>query len=412
MVGTLSRITTLLLAAAVLLIGHGLQLTLLPLHALAAGWSSTAIGATGSLYFFGFVAGCIVLPNTVSTVGHIRSFMVMAAVATVALLGAALFVNVTAWLLFRFATGFALSGLYMVIESWLTDVSPNEQRGKVLSIYLVVTLISMALGQLLVTAGSTVDLRLFVVAAILISIAIVPIGLTRVSSPHPIPPVRFTPRTLLRASRVAVVCAILAGTVIGVFWTLGPIVAREFGLDAGGAGMLMSLGLLGGALSQYPVGRFSDSIDRRVVIGTVAMIGAVVSSVGALFADVSQIALFGSFFFLCAAAMPIYALCIAHAVDKSDLALVEITSGILLAHSVGSIIGPIIVAPLMTRFGPKVFFIYCFGCLALAALWTFYRYFVVERTPPSEVRAAMLPRTTQAVAELVTTESGTSANGH
>jgi MFS family permease len=409
MVGTLSRITTLLVAVGVLLIGHGLQLTLLPLHALGAGWSTSAIAWTGSFYFMGFVTGCVVVPGTVSAVGHIRSFMVMAAIATVALLTAALFLNVTAWLIIRFASGIALAGLYMVIESWLTDVSPAEQRGRVLSIYLIVTLIGMAAGQLLVAVDDPAELRLFIVAAIMISIAIVPIGLTRVSSPRPIPPVRFTPRTLLRASRVAVVCAVLAGMVIGAFWTLGPIVARAYGLDSGRVAVLMSLGILGGAAAQLPIGRFSDSTDRRLVIGALTLIGAVVSGLAFLFVEDSARALYLSFFLVGAAAMPIYALCIAHAADRTDLTLVEVASGILLSHSAGSIIGPIILAPLIASFGPRVFFLYAASCLLGAAVWTAYRYLLVERAEPHEEHTAMLPRTTQAIAELAV-EDGVSGS--
>ncbi|MDX1561412.1 MAG: MFS transporter [Gammaproteobacteria bacterium] len=400
MVSTLSRITTLLFAAAVLLIGHGLQLTMLPLHALAAGWSSTAIGWTGSFYFIGFVTGCIVLPATVSRVGHIRSFMVMAAVATVALLLAGLFVDVGLWLVFRFASGFALSGLYMVIESWLTDVTPNEQRGRVLSIYLFVTLLGMAVGQLLISAGSPEDLRLFVIAAIMISIAIVPIGLTHVSSPHPIPGVRFTPRTLLRASRVAVVSVILAGMVVGSFWALGPVVARSYGLEQSAIGLLMSLGVVGGAVAQIPIGRFSDSIDRRIVIAAVSLVGVAVCVLAFMIADASTTALYAAFLLLGAVAMPLYALCIAHATDRTELMLIEVASGMLLAHSAGSIVGPIVVAPLMGSSRPGMFFLFSAVCLAISAIFTIYRYSVVERPLPHDASATLLPKTTQAIAEL------------
>jgi MFS family permease len=204
MVGTLSRITSLLLAVSILLIGHGLQLTLLPVHAEALGWSTSAVGLTGSFYFLGFVAGCIVIPAIVAGVGPIRSFMVMAAIATVALLGAGLFAYVPAWCLLRFASGFALSGLYLVIESWLSDVSPSGQRGTILAIYTMISLLGMALGRILMGLGSAQDLELLMLGAVLISLAIVFVGLARVASPlrHRTPPtIRIRTLRFCRARR-------------------------------------------------------------------------------------------------------------------------------------------------------------------------------------------------------------------
>jgi MFS family permease len=188
--------------------------------------------------------------------------------------------------------------------------------------------------------------------------------------------------------------------VVGTFWALGPVVAQAYELDASRVGILMSLGVIGGAVAQIPVGRFSDSSDRRVVIGLVCLFGAGVSVLGFLFAHDSVTALYGSFFLLGAAAMPIYGLCIAHASDRTELSLVEVASGILLAHSAGSIVGPIIVAPLIGIRGPGMFFVFAATSLAIASGWTLFRYFFVERAGPHEPHTAMLPKTTQAIAEL------------
>lgn len=405
MVGTFTRVSTLLFAVGILLVGHGLQLTLLPLHALAAGWSSTAIGLTGSFYFLGFVVGCLSVPAVVSRVGHIRSFMAMAAMATVALLAAALATEVWAWIVFRFATGLSFAGLYMIIESWLTDVSPPEKRGSVLSVYLAISLIGMAIGQVPLAFVPAGEVSLFILAAILLSIAIVPIGLTSTTSPNPIPAVRVTPRTLLRASRVAVVCAVFAGMVTSVFWALGPVVGGDLGLDPGRVGLMMSLGVLGGAAAQYPVGQASDRMDRRLVIAFIASTGAVLSGLGIWFAEASTLYLYVAMAFVCAAAMPMYALCIALAADNTELSLVEVTSGILLAYSLGSILGPVLIAAPMSRLGSTTFFAFCMVCLALAAGFTFYRYFVTEKPQGHELHRRMLPKTTQAVAALLATES-------
>jgi MFS family permease len=207
---------------AILLMGHGLQLTLLPVHAEAQGWSAYAIALSGSAYFLGFVAGCIAIPVLVGRVGHIRIFMVMGAIATIALLLAGVFFSLPVWLILRFGTGFALCGLYMVIESWLSEIVPEDQRGRVLAFYTMICLVGMSVGQTFLGLVSPLSLELFVVGAVLLSLATIPVGLSRISAPHPIPGVRFSARVLTRSSPVAVVGAFAGGLVMGAFWTVGP----------------------------------------------------------------------------------------------------------------------------------------------------------------------------------------------
>lgn len=405
MVGSLYRITSLLVAVGILLVGHGLQLTLLPVYAQGLGWEPFAIGTTGSVYFLGFVVGCTVNPSIIARVGHIRAFMVMAAVATIALLSAGLILQWAAWLLFRFATGFALAGLYMVIESWLNEVSPADRRGTILAVYTAISLLGMAIGQSLMSVGTPLGLDLFGIGAVFLCLAIIPVGLTSIPSPSPIPSMRFTPQILARASRVAVVGAFFAGLVTGAFWTLGPVLGSAYGLEAGAIGTLMGLGILGGAVIQLPVGRLSDIVDRRVVIGLLCACGAGAALLGWLFAATSTAAFFAVMFLLGAATMPIYALCIAHASDNSSLSLVEVTSGTLIMHSGGSIIGPIVVAALMAGVGAASYFAYVFVCLTVAAVWVLTRRLRVTRPHHAgEVHTAMLPRTTQVVAEMSSDE--------
>lgn len=404
--GTITQLSALLTAVAILLIGHGLQLTLLPVHAEGMGWSASAIGISGSAYFLGFVAGCILIPPVVGRVGHIRTFMVMGALATVALLAAGLLVAVPAWLVFRFVTGFALSGLYMVIESWLVDVTPPSHRGTTLAFYTIICLLGMSVGQAFLGFASPLGLELFMAGAAIICLAIVPVGLARVAAPHPIPSARFSPAVLIKASRVAIVCAFAGGLVTGAFWTLGPVVARAFGLDAAQIGGMMGAGIIGGTLAQLPVGRLSDRTDRRLVIGGLMAAGALVALGGWYYAGQGSLPLAIIMFLFGASTFCIYALCIAHASDNADIPLVEIASGILIMNSAGSILGPVVVALLMDRFGPESFFAYVLACLAPAAAWVFYRVAAVEGSREHE-HVSVLPRTTQAIAELSPDEPGT-----
>lgn len=396
----LSRVTTLLLAVAILLIGHGLQLTLLPVHAETLGWTASAIALTGSAYFLGFIAGCLVVPTIVARVGHIRAFMVMGAFATIALLAASAVFQLGAWMAFRFCTGFALSGLYMVVESWLVDASPRDKRGSVLAVYSMICLLGMALGQALLGLGTPPDLRLFVLGAAFLCLATIPVGLTRIESPHPLPALRFRPVVLLRTCRVAIICALIGGLVTGTFWALGPVVARAFGLSGGQIGTAMSVGLIGGALAQLPLGQMSDRFDRRNVIAFTMLAGAAVGAAGLLLSPLSVPQVYVLMLLIGFTTLPLYAMAIAHAADTTSLTLVEATGGVLITHSAGSIAGPVVVARLIEVYGAPSYFVVVLVFLSIGALWTFYRVVSVARRKGREARGAILPRTTQAVAEL------------
>jgi MFS family permease len=230
--------------------------------------------------------------------------------------------------------------------------------------------------------------------------AIIPIGLTRMTAPHPLPKVRFEPKELLRASPVAFVCALFGGMATGSLWAVGPLVGRSFDLDSGAIGGLMSMAILGGAFNQLPVGRLSDRFDRRYVIAGLAALGVGVSIGGWLLAAGSSSALFGFMFLVGACSMPIYALCIATAIDNTDMQMIQIGSGILLMNSIGSIIGPLIVAPLMTWQGGSAFFLFQAGCFGLAVLWTVYRIIRLDRPQTHEYRFESVPKTTAVVLEL------------
>ncbi len=287
----------------------------------------------------------------------------------------------------------------MVIESWLGDVTPRESRGTVLAVYSVISLVGLAIGQLLMGIGFASRSSLFAVAAMLLALAIVPVGLTRIQSPRPVPAIQFRPGALLEASRVAVVCAGLAGLVTGAFWSLGPLLGESFGINASFAGLLMSLGIAGGAICHLPVGRLSDRHDRRLIIAVLAGVGAVVGVTATMLISRYPPLIYLSFLLIGAASMPLYSLCIALACDQSDLSLVEATGSILLINGFGSILGPLMASALIAAFGPGSYFAFCAVCLSVVAVWTTYRRLVVERhpEPDSIMDAAVMPRTTQAV---------------
>lgn len=370
---TLRPIVSLLMGLAFLLAGNGLQFTLLPLRGSAEGFDDLVLGVISSAYYVGFVSGCLLAPHLIVRAGHIRAFTAMVAVATAMALAYALAPFVAAWIVFRCVTGLCLAGLYLVVESWLNDRATNETRGFMLSAYIVVNYGAITLGQSLVTLYPIADAGNFMVAAMLSALAIVPVALTRAAQPAPITLVSFRLRQLYRAAPVAPVASFMVGAANGAFWGLAPLSAAGSGLGIEQTALFMSTAVLAGAIVQLPVGRLSDSVDRRWVL-LVLLIGAATAGVALWLTSASGAALLLFGIFYGALALPCYSLAAAHAYDKTPAGdIVPIAATVLLTNGLGSVVGPLIGAAFMSAQGPRSLFLFTATVQALLAVYVFYR---------------------------------------
>lgn len=393
-----TSLTALLLSVFVLLTGHGLQLTLVPLYAGELGWSVSKIGFMGSAYFAGFMAGCLTIPKIVSNVGHIRVFSVLSVTATSALLLLEIFHYLEFWLVARLITGWSLAGVYMVIESWLNERTSAENRGMVLSVYTVLTLVSVSLGQLLIGLGLD-SAKLIILGAVLLALGSVPVGLTRSPAPAPIPAVGFKFTAVYKDAHVAIGGALLSGLVTSGFWVLGPLLAQSLGLAGAQIGWLLAVTVLGGALLQLPAGYLSDKIDRRIVLLALAVIGIIVCFLAFWLADTWHGLVYLFMFLFGGTTFPLYSISLAHANDNTRLPLIETGSVILLTHSAGAVVGPLLLAPAMAL-DPRAFFICAGLMLAVFALWAVWRISTHEVKREHFETFTAVPKTTHEIMEV------------
>ena len=246
----------LLFSLALFLTGHGVQLSLLPLHASSLGWTGFEIGLTGSAYFLGFIVGCLTVSKLLVKAGYIRVFLCFASLAACVLLLLETTTSLLLWILLRFITGWCLAAIYATTESWLNDHSENQNRGRILSIYVVVTLVGMSLGQMLLGLIPMEDL--FMSGALIMLIAILPIGLFCEESRVAITGVSPSLSRLKELSGLAIAGVLIGGVVTGNIWTLAPVMGEARGLSNSGIGIMMNAIILGGALLQLPIGLASD----------------------------------------------------------------------------------------------------------------------------------------------------------
>jgi len=357
MIRTLGPVAALLLSVALLLMGNGLQSTLTPIRASLEAFSPTALGLLGGGYYLGFGIGCFLGPHVLRRAGHIRAFAAMVAIASGASLVHPLVIDEWIWIGVRAVTGFCFACLFMVIESWLNEKATNETRGAIFSVYLVINLSVVTLGQLMLVLDDPKSFALFSLASILVSLAAVPLTMTRSAQPAPPQATRLRLLRLFRLSPVGVVGAFAVGMTNGAFWTMGPVFAQAKDGDAAAAAVFMSIGAISGALGQWPLGRASDKMDRRRVILAACLMAGIAGALMFLLGDRSTewrlalIAGFGMF------AIPMYALSAAHMNDVVEAdGFVEAAGGLLLTFAIGAILGPVIASLAMSELGPSGIF--------------------------------------------------------
>ena len=392
---------SLFVSSAILLAGGALLGTLTSIRASIEGFPLQTIGIVMAGYYAGFILGCLMTPEMVRRVGHIRVFAALSALAAASSLIFAIEPSAWLWTALRVVVGFSFAGLYMLIESWINERSTNANRGQVLSIYRIIDFAAMTVGQYLLLLADPTGFVLFSLVAILIALAIVPVALTQIEHPSPPRDARLNLRRLWTVSPLAVAGCFVVGLTNGAFWSIGPIYVQQMGYGSALIATFMSAAILSGAAAQYPIGLLSDAADRRVILICAsfgaALSGAALMAWGARseFAMLAGVAGYGVF------AMAIFGLAAAHANDHAEPDdFVAISGGLLLIYGLGSVAGPLLAPSIMTSLGPSALFGYTAAMHLALVIFGLYRIARRRNVPASEQDDFIIARpTTPAVFE-------------
>ena len=368
-----------------LMLGAGLQSTLLSLRATLEGFRTPVTGLIMSCYYVGYVLGTFIAPPLLRRVGPIRVFAALAATASVAILIQGLFVNPATWGAMRGVSGVCFAAIYVVAESWLNDLASRSNRGRLLAVYMVVLYVGLGAAQFLLLLSDPRSPASFMLVSVLISLAMVPIVISAQPLPKPTVPSKVRIVDLYRDSPLGVVGVIASGLIASIIFSMGPVYARLSGMDTTGVATFMAVSILAAVTTQYPVGRLSDRMDRRTVIaGVCALIMLIATSIAAfpsmphaMFLILA--ALFSGF------ALTLYSLSVSHVNDKLEPAqMVAASSTLLLLNGSAAAIGPTLAGSLMAAFGSTAYFAtlaVLAGALAIFDLWRKVRR---KPVPPSE----------------------------
>jgi MFS family permease len=366
----------LLLGLGLLMLGNGMQGTLLGIRGDIEQFTTFQMSVVMSAYFAGFLFGSRLAPGMIRRVGHVRVFAALGSMISAVLILYAAAPDWMVWVALRVLIGFCFSGVYITAESWLNNASTNETRGQALSLYLIVQMVGIIAAQLLLNVGDPSGYILFVIPSVLVSLAFTPILLSVSQAPafETTKPLSF--RRLYAASPLGCVGMFLLGGVFSAQFGMASVWGTKVGLSVADLTIFVSAIYVGGLVLQYPIGWLSDRIDRRKVILALAAFGALALCLPVVmdlpFWGLVLIGAIGG-----GISNPLYSLILAYVndyLDKTDMAAAS--AGLLFINGVGAISGPIITGWMMGVIGPNGFFLFMgllFGALAGYAAWRMAR---------------------------------------
>ena len=371
----------LLFGMFLLMLGNGVQGTLLGIRGSLEGFSAGSMSLIMSGYFVGFLFGSRLAPHLIRNVGHVRVFAALASLVSAALILFAALPNEYVWFFLRIIVGFCFSGIYVVAESWLNDSSTNETRGQTLSAYLIVQMMGIVVAQWLLNFADVAGFILFIIISVAVSLSFAPILLSVSPAPMFQTTKPMSLRQLYVASPLGIVGIFLLGGIFAALFGMTSVYGTEKNMSVGEISIFVGIIYIGGMLLQFPIGWISDRMDRRLLIIGITIAGGLACLMAFNAASNLTVILICSFI-IGGVANPLYSLLLAYTndfLDHDDMAAAS--GGLIFVNGVGAIAGPLVVGWMMGRYGPDSFFLYIGILLFLMAVYAIYRIF--QRQAPS-----------------------------
>ncbi|MEX0307523.1 MAG: MFS transporter [Ruegeria sp.] len=375
MLQVLSSAWALLLGMGLLMVGNGLQGTLLGVRGEIEGFSTLEMSFVMSAYFLGFLGGSRLAPEMIRRVGHVRVFAALASFISAVMIMYPMLTDPIAWSLGRVIIGFCFSGVYVTAESWLNNAANNENRGQALSLYMMVQMTGVVSAQALLLVGDPAGYETFVIASILVSISFAPILLSISPTPAFDTTKPMTLRQLMETSPLGCVGMFLLGGIFSAQFGMSAVYGAQVGLSLVEISTFVAVFYIGAVVLQYPLGWMSDRMDRRLLIMLVAVVGGVGAVIGMIL-GVTFTMLLVAAFIIGGMTSPLYSLLIAYTNDYLEYDDMSAASGgLVFINGLGAIAGPIITGWLMGVgvLGPQGFFLFIATLMFIMAAYAAYR---------------------------------------
>jgi len=387
MIKVLGGVWALLLGMTLIMIGNGMQATLMGVRGGIEGFSTLQLSLITSAYFLGFLLGSRTTPELIRRVGHVRVFAALGSFISAGLIAFPVLTDPYSWTVIRVILGFCLSGVYVTAESWLNNAADNTTRGKILSAYMIAQTLGIIAAQGLMNIGDASGFFLFVIPSILVSLAFAPILLSATPTPAFETAKPMTLRRLYTSSPLAFVGMLLLGGIFAAQYGMASVYGAEAGLSVAEISGFVAAIFTGAMVFQLPIGWLSDRMDRRWLILGVALVGALSTGVGAyLGVDFRTLLVLG--FIMGGMALPLYSLFIACTNDFLEVDdMAAASGGLVFVYGIGAIGGPFVIGQMMDWLGPEGFWFFLSATFAATVLWAAWRMTRRSSVPVDETGA-------------------------
>lgn len=370
----------LLLGIGLLMVGNGLQGTLLGIRGDIEGFSTLEMSVVMSAYFAGFLGGSRATPALIRRVGHVRVFAALGSMISAVLILYPVLADPISWTLGRALIGFCFSGVYVTAESWLNNATTKENRGQALSLYMIVQMTGVVAAQGIIGFGDPAGYELFIIPSVLISLAFAPILLSISPTPAFENAKPMTLRELVGVSPLGFVGMVLLGGVFSAQFGMSAVYGTLVGLSAQEIAIFVSVIYVGALLLQYPIGWFSDRMDRRVLILITSAAGGV-AALAPFLLPFSFPLILASGFVIGGTSNPLYSLLLAYTNDFLEYEdMAAASGGLVFCNGLGAIVGPLVTGWAMGAVGPQGYFGFIALLMLAVAVYGAYR---MTRRPTS-----------------------------
>lgn len=362
----------LLLGMMLLMLGNGLQGTLLGIRGAIEGMQPQTMSWVMTGYFVGFLFGSQMAPNMIRRVGHVRVFAALGSMVSACLILFAAWTDPFFWFFLRVVVGFCFSGVYVVAESWLNDSATNETRGQTLSAYLIVQMMGIVLAQGVLNFADPSGYTLFIIVSVVVSLSFAPILLSVSPAPLFQTTKRMTFRELWNVSPLGVVGLFFLGAVFSALFGMASVFGTEKGMSVADISLFVAMIYFGGMVLQYPIGWLSDRFDRRLLIVGVCLLGMVFCFTASISDNFIWLLIVA--FVIGGVSNPLYSLFIAYTndfLDHDDMA--SASGGLIFLTGVGAIFGPAVVGWMLENLGADSYFWFLGANMAIMGGYALYR---------------------------------------